>query len=161
MEPTWVRWRMPDGVLAVWLPDGQRLHDVGGVQMWSPDDRWGRFSVVTGAAGGGVEELLAAEREHGRVSVERDEIRHWGGRAVRRVRYRVSREVPAEVVRGPGGLRHVGGHVQEHTADFVFVGHADGRLTRAGTVVDDGAPDALSRALAEVLERLEIGGERL
>jgi hypothetical protein len=145
------------GPIGVWLPSGESLDDVNGIAYWSPDPRLGRFTVISDEDPDG-DALLATERAHGEVSLESDERSRRGGVDVRRVRYRVSRSEPRDVVRIGGEERHVGGALAEHISDVLLIG--DGAAgARAGYSVRADAPDALRAQFAEVLDRVRVGDE--
>jgi hypothetical protein len=145
------------GPIEVWLPGDAELEDVDGLAYWSPDPRLGRFTVAP-AAGQDGDALLATERAGGEVAVEADERTERGGRPVHRLRYRVRREVPREVVLTPAGRRHEGGEQVEHLGDVLLIGEGAATV-RAGYAVRTDAPDELRARFAEVLDRLRIGTE--
>jgi hypothetical protein len=145
------------GPIDVWLPPGAALEDVDGVAYWSPDPRLGRFTVAP-AAGEDGDALLATERAGGKVEVEADERTEHGGRPVHRLRYRVRRDAPREVVLTPAGRRHEGGEQAEYLGDVLLIGEGP-QTVRAGYAVRADAPDELRARFAEVLDRLRIGSE--
>jgi hypothetical protein len=145
------------GPIEVWLPPGATLEDADGVAYWSPDPRLGRFTVRL-AAGEDGDALLAAERAGGELEVEADERTDRGGRPVRRLRYRVRRRAPREVVLTPAGRRHEGGEEVEHLGDVLLIGGGE-QTVRAGYAVRADAPDELRARFAEMLDRLRIGNE--
>ena len=145
------------GPIEVWIPPGGALRDLDGVAYWSPDPRLGRFTVAP-AAGEDGDALLATEREGGELDVEADERGERGGLPVRRLRYRLRRETPREVVMGPAGRRHEGGEQVEHLGDVLLIGEG-AHTVRAGYAVRGDAPDDIRAGFAEVLDRLRIGSE--
>jgi hypothetical protein len=144
------------GPVDVWLPPGEALDDVNGMAYWSPDPRLGRFTVADDADDG--EALLELERAHGDVEVEADERTSRGGADVRRLRYRVRRDEPREVVVTPQGTQHTGGVPAEHVSDVLLIG-SGGHTARAGYSVRADAPPELRAKFAEILDRIRIGGE--
>jgi hypothetical protein len=145
------------GPLEVWIPPGEALQDLDGVSYWSPDPRQGRFMIAP-APGEDGDALLASERAGGALEVEADERSERGGLPVRRLRYRVRRELPREVVLGPAGRRHEGGEEVEHLGDVLLIGEGP-QTVRAGYAVRGDAPGELRARFAEVLDRLRIGSE--
>jgi hypothetical protein len=145
------------GPVDVWLPSGESLDDVNGISYWSPDPRLGRFTVISDEDPD-ADGLLATERAHGEVELESDERSERGGLAVRRVRYRVRRDEPRDVVLVGGERRHAGGAPAEHISDVLLIG--DGTAgARAGYSVRADAPAELRAQFAEVLDRLRVGDE--
>ena len=126
------------------------------MDYWSPDPQQGRFTVVSGEAADGAQ-LLAAERAAGgAVTVERDERAQPG---VRRLRFRVHRQEPREVLVGDDGeTRHVGDVPTEHLSEFLLL-HEGARAIRAGYTVRTDADPSLRALFAEVLDRVEIDGD--
>jgi|tagenome__1003787_1003787.scaffolds.fasta_scaffold20733215_2 hypothetical protein len=145
------------GPLDIWLPPGETLTDVDGIAYWSPDPRQGRFTVTDADADG--DELLATERAHGDVEVQADERSSRGGADVRRLRYRVRRESPREVVATEQGRMHLGGEAVDHLSDVLLVA-SGGHVARAGYSVRADAPAELRATFAEVLDRVHVGDER-
>jgi hypothetical protein len=145
------------GPLGVWLPAGESLDNVNGIAYWSPDPRLGRFTVISDEDPD-ADGLLATERAHGEVELESDERSRRGGLDVRRVRYRVRRTEPRDLVLIDGEQRHVGGALAEHISDVLLIG--DGAAgARAGYSVRADAPEALRAQFAEVLDRVRVGDE--
>jgi hypothetical protein len=142
------------GPLGVWLPEGERLEDAGGIAYWTPDARLGQF-IVAPAEG---DDPLAADREGGQVTVEADETTRRGGRDVRHLRYRVRRRVPREVVLSAEGRRHEGGEEVEHVGEVLQIEGGE-QPVRARYAVRADAPDDVRAQFAQVLERLRIGDE--
>jgi hypothetical protein len=159
MDAAWRPVQAAAGAVRVWLPAGERLRDVGGMDYWSPDPHQGRFTVASGEVGDG-ERLLAAERAAGgNVTVELDEHDERGGLDVRHLRYRVYRQEPRVVVRGEDGERqHVGDVPVEHLSDVLLL-HDGASVVRAGYTVRTDADPTLRAILAEVLDRVEVGSE--
>jgi hypothetical protein len=155
--PAWHRVQTAAGPVDVWLPSGETLDDVGGIAYWSPDPRQGRFTVADDDEADG-DALLETERAHGDVEVEADERSSRGGVDVRRVRYRVRRSEPREVVLTEQGAQHVGGTPAEHVADVLLIG-AGTAGARAGYSVRADAPPELRAQFAEILDRVRVGGE--
>jgi hypothetical protein len=145
------------GPIEVWLPPGAALEEVDGVAYWSPDARLGRF-VVAPAAGEDGDGLLASERAGGDLDVEADERTERGALPVHRLRYRVRRRTPREVVLTPAGRRHEGGEEVEHLGEVLLIGEGP-QTVRAGYAVRTDAPDEVRARFAEVLDRLRIGSE--
>jgi hypothetical protein len=145
------------GPIEVWLPPGAALQELDGIAYWSPDPRLGRFAVAP-APGQDGDALVATERASGEVDVEADERTARGGRPVRRLRYRVRRHTPREVVLGPAGRRHEGDEDVEDICDVLLIGQG-AETVRAGYAVRADAPGDMRADLAEVLERLRIGSE--
>lgn len=145
------------GPIEVWIPPGEALQDLHGVAYWSPDPNLGRFTVAP-AAGEDGDALLATERAGGELDVEADERTERGGLPVRRLRYRLRRETPREVVMGPAGRRHEGGEQVEHLGDVLLIGEG-AQTVRAGYAVRGDAPEEIRARFAEVLDRLRIGSE--
>jgi hypothetical protein len=159
MDDGWTRRAVAGGLVRVWLPPDETLHEISGVAIWSPDSELGRFTVASSEGSGDGDALLAAERSFGDVEVEHDERVERGGLQVRRLRYRSRRHAPREVVRSLEGDRaEVGGEEVETLADFVLF-ESGRRLVRAGYAVQSDAPETLQAALAQVYDRLEIGDE--
>ena len=147
------------GAVRVWLPPGEALRDVDGIAYWSPDPRLGRFTVTSAEDPADGDELLAAERAAGRVELEADTAAQRGGLPVRRLRYRVLRHEPREVVdRGEQGPLHAGDQDVETLADMLFL-RVGGRTVRVGYAVRTDAPAALRDLLAQVLDRTRVGCE--
>ena len=145
------------GPVDVWLPPGELLDDVDGIAYWSPDPRLGRFTVISDEDPDG-DALLATERAHGEVELEADERSRRGGLEVRRVRYRVRRIEPRDLVLVDGERRDVGGALAEHISDILLIG--DGAAgARAGYSVRADAPEELRARFAEVLDRVRVGAE--
>jgi hypothetical protein len=117
----------------------------------------GRFTVADDDEPDG-DALLATERAHGDVEVESDQRSSRGGADVRRLRYRVRREEPRDVVRTEHGEQHVGGTPAEHVADVLLIGAGE-HGARAGYSVRADAPAELRARFAEILDRVRIGGE--
>ena len=92
------------------------------------------------------------------MEVESDERSSRGGVDVRRVRYRVRRSEPREVVRTERRAAHVGGAPAEHVADVLLIG-AGAAGARAGYSVRADAPPELRAQFAEILDRVRVGGE--
>jgi hypothetical protein len=157
MQAAWHRVQTAAGPVDVWLPSGETLDDVHGIAYWSPDPRLGRFTIVSDEDGDG-DALLATERAHGEVAVESDERSQRGGASVRRIRYRVRRDEPRDVIRSGDERRHAGGERAEHLADVLLIGAGD-QTVRAGYSVRADAPAELRERFAEVLDRVRIGSE--
>ena len=145
------------GPVDVWLPSGESLDDVNGIAYWSPDPRRGRFTVISDEDPD-ADALLATERAHGEIELELDERSERGGLAVRRLRYRVRRTEPREVLRTEHGTQHAGGGVAEHIADVLLIGAGD-HGARGGYSVRADAPADLRERFTEVLDRVRVGGE--
>jgi hypothetical protein len=156
MEPAWHRVQTAAGPLDVWLPPGETLADVDGIAYWSPDPRLGRFTVTEADDDGDA--LLATERAHGEVELEADERSQRGGADVRRLRYRVRRDTPPEVVATEQDRMHLGGEAVDHLSDVLLVA-AGGHVARAGYSVRADAPPELRAQFAEVLDRVQVMGE--
>jgi hypothetical protein len=145
------------GPVGVWLPAGEALEDVDGIAYWSPDPRLGRFTVISDDDPDG-DALLATERAHGEVELEADERSRRGGLAVRRLRYRVRRTEPRDVVLVGGEQRDVGGAPAEHISDVLLIGDS-GAGARAGYSVRADAPEDLRVQFVAVLDSVRVGGE--
>lgn len=145
------------GPVGVWLPSGESLQDVDGIAYWSPDPRLGRFTVISDDDPD-ADALLAAERAHGEVELEATERSQRGGLDVRRLRYRVRRTEPRDVLLVGGEQRHVGGAPAEHISDVLLIGDR-GAGARAGYSVRADAPEELRAEFAEVLDRVRVGAE--
>jgi hypothetical protein len=151
MDDPWRPVQAGAGAVRVWLPAGERLEEVGGLEYWSPDPRQGRFTV---AADG--EDVLGAERAAGgEVTVELDERGARGGLEVRRLRYRVRLQEPRDALEGH---RHVGDVPAEHLTDVLLLRRGD-RVIRAGYTVRADADPELRATFAEVLDRVRVGSE--
>jgi hypothetical protein len=85
MAGEWHRFDAAGGAVRVWLPPGQTLRDLDGVEYWSPDPELGQFTVASGEEGDG-DRLLEAERVGGEVELEQDERAERGGIGVRHLR---------------------------------------------------------------------------
>jgi len=157
MQAAWHRVQTAAGPVDVWLPPGESLDDVNGIAYWSQDPRLGRFTVISDEDPD-ADALLATERANGEVELESDERSERGGLDVRRVRYRVRRTEPREVLLGERGERHVGGTPAEHVSDVLLIGAGEAGA-RAGYSVRADAPPELRARFAEVLDRVRVGGE--
>jgi hypothetical protein len=157
MNSAWHRVETAAGPVDVWLPSGETLDDVHGIAYWSPDPRLGRFTIVSDEDGDG-DALLATERAHGEVAVESDERSERGGTPVRRIRYRVRRTEPRDVLVEAGQTRYTGGTEAEHLSDVMLI-DAGAQTVRAGYSVRADAPAELRERFAEVLDRVRIGSE--
>jgi hypothetical protein len=157
MDPACHRVETAAGAIDVWLPADETLDDVDGIAYWSPDPRMGRFTVTD--ADGDGDALLATERAHGEVEVEADQRSSRGGADVRRLRYRVRRDTPRDIVATEQGRMHVGGEAAEHVSEMLLIAAA-GHVARAGYSVRADAPPALQASFAQVLDRVRIVGER-
>jgi hypothetical protein len=157
MQAAWHRVQTAAGPVDVWLPSGETLDDVHGIAYWSPDPRLGRFTIVSDEDGDG-DALLATERAHGEVAVESDERSQRGGTPVRRIRYRVRRSEPRDLLVQDDQTRHAGGTDAEHLSDVLLIDAGD-QTVRAGYSVRTDAPAELRERFAEVLDRLRVGSQ--
>lgn len=153
------------GTVEVWLPRGIELTadptaPAGESYVyWSPDPPVGTFSVARlPSPGRDVDDPLALDRElGGAVAVERDETSARDGRPARRLRYRVERTRPAEMVEsaGDGGLRHVPEHRVAELVDFLIWTSGTETL-RVGYRIEEDAPAALRATFAQMLDRARV-----
>jgi hypothetical protein len=161
MAAAWDAVETASGVVTVLLPPGETLHEHDGIAAWPDGAGAGRFTVVSGplAAGGG-NELLAAERAGGEVTVELDESAVRGGLAVRHLRYRARRHEPRVILDGgDAGPIHGGDEDVEYESDFLLI-TAGQTLVRAGYAVRTDGPASLKETLDQVMRRLRVGDER-
>lgn len=146
--------------MKVLLPPGETLHERDGVTAWPEGSAAGRFTVVSApVTAGGGDELLAAERAGGDVSVELDQPSTRGGLAVRRLRYRTRRHEPRVILDGgAAGPIYGGDEDVEYLIDFLLI-HDGPTLVRAGYAVRTDGPADLRDALQQIMRELRVGDE--
>ena len=160
----WVEYVDPDGRFRLRLPPGVALKsdptvsDGESYAYWTPRPKVGTFSIhIEPRPGQRPEDMLAREREGGRVVVEADDSKTEGAWLVRRLRYRASRTRPRTTRRDPRTrtIEHDEGGAQEWLVAFTFW-RGGSSVAQVGFRVLVSAEPEIHETLEQVAESFEL-----